>query len=255
MTLIDPAPSQPASTLEKTSVAKLLIADDNEEFRNSLVRLLHHHGFECDGASTSAETLALLQSGGVDALVSDVQMPGNVGLELIHAVSRLAPGLPVVLLTGQPSVETAIRAVNLPVAGYFTKPPQIGELVALLQSSIADYRCLRCVDESRCRLREWDEKLKCFSRSLRSPRPSITKPTAGDYLRNTLQHVQFELAALEQSLSIWNRSSSREADLRKLDLIGAIDHTVKVLGQTKQDFKSVKLADLRRYLEELLAHE
>ncbi len=241
------------TTPETTPSAKLLIADDSEEFRNGLIQLLSRHGFECIGASSADAALTRLQTDTFDALISDVQMPGNASLGFIKTISNTAAGLPVILLTGQPSIETAIHAVGLPVTAYLTKPPQIAELVTLLHASIADYRCLRCVDESRARLRDWDAKLKGLSSALRNPKPSAVKPSAGDYLRNGLQHVLHELAALEQSVAIWNRSNEHKPDLRKLDLIGAIRHTVEVLGQTKQDFKSSKLADLRRRLEELMA--
>jgi len=178
-------------------------------------------------------------------------MPGNAGLEFVETVPQISAGLPIVLLTGRPSVETAARAVGLRVAAYLTKPPQIAELIALLQTSIADYRCLRCVNDSRGRLRDWETKLESLARALRNPKPAAMKAPVGDYLRNNLQHVLQELAALEQSIAIWNRGSERKADLHRLDLIAAVRHTVQVLEQTKQNFKCQRLGDLRRQLTEL----
>ena len=236
----------------KTSEGRILIADDDTAFRNSLATLLARHDFECVGAPDATAALAALESSQFDALIADIHMPGNAGLEFIEAVPQIVAGLPIVLLTGRPSVETAARAVGLRVAAYLTKPPQIAELITLLQVSIADYRCLRCVEESRGRLRDWETKLACLSRALRNPKPAAATPSAGDYLRSSLQHLLYELAALEQSVAIWNRGSERKADLHRLDLIAAIRHTVEVLEQTKQNFKCQRLGDLRRQLTELL---
>ena len=236
----------------KTSEGKILIADDDTAFRNSLAALLERHDFECLGMPDATAALAALESTRFDALIADIHMPGNSGLEFIEAVPQIAAGLPIVLLTGRPSVETAARAVGLRVAAYLTKPPQIAELITLLQASIADYRCLRCVDESRGRLRDWEAKLECLARALRNPKPAAATPSAGDYLLNNLQHVLHELAALEQSIAIWNRGSERRADLHRLDLIAAVRHTVEVLEQTKQNFKCQRLGDLRRQLTDLL---
>lgn len=234
------------------SEGKVLIADDDAAFRNSLAVLLDRHDFQCVGAPDAAAALALLESTRFDALIADIHMPGNAGLEFIEAVPQVAAGLPILLLTGRPSIETAARAVGLRVAAYLTKPPQIAELIALLQVSIADYRCLRCVNQSRGRLRDWEAKLECLARALRNPKPATVRPSAGDYLRNSLQHVLHELAALEQSIAIWHRGSERKADLHRLDLVAAIRHTIEVLEQTKQNFKCQRLGDLRRQLTDLL---
>jgi ActR/RegA family two-component response regulator len=236
----------------KTNEGKILIADDDTAFRNSLAALLARHDFECVGAPDATAAIALVESTRFDALIADIHMPGNAGLEFVETVPQIAAGLPIVLLTGRPSIETAARAVGLRVAAYLTKPPQIAELITLLQASIADYRCLRCVNESRGRLREWEAKLDCLARAFRNPKSATVRPSAGDYLRNNLQHVLHELAALEQSIAVWNGGSERKSDLHRLDLIAAVRHTIDVLEQTKQNFKCQRLGDLRRQLTDLL---
>ncbi len=238
--------------ITNASEGRILIADGDSTFRNSLAVLLGRHDFEGVGAPNAAEAFALLESSQFDALIADIDMPGNAGLEFIETVPEVAAGLPIVLVTGRPSVETAARAVGLGVTAYLTKPPQIAELIRLLKASITDYRCLRSVDESRERLRDWDASLNHLSRALRNPKATAARPSAGGYLRDNLQHILLQLAALEQSIAIWNRSPEHREALRKLDLVGAIRHTIEVLGQTKQNFKCQRLADLRRHLMELI---
>jgi len=233
------------------SEGRILIADGDCTFRSSLAVLLGRHDFECASAPDAAAASALLESTQFDALIADIDMPGNAGLKFIESVPEVAAGLPVVLVTGRPSVETAARAVGLGVIAYLTKPPQIAELIRLLKTSIADYRCLRCLDESSERLRDWDASLNHFSRALRNPK-AAARPSAGGYLRDNLRHILQQLAALEQSIAIWSRSPEHRETLHKLDLVGAIRHTIEVLGQTKQNFKCQRLADLRRQLMELI---
>src|SRR5689334_17552579 len=110
----------------------LLIADDEEFIRRGLSELLRRDGFLCVESESGSDALNKLSEMEFDALISDIHMPGNAGLEMIQQVRALSPALPVVLLTGRPSVETAARSVRLPVTAYLTKPPNMDELVGIL---------------------------------------------------------------------------------------------------------------------------
>jgi DNA-binding NtrC family response regulator len=103
----------------------LLIADDEEFIRHGLAELLRRDGFTSVVADSGADALAKLRVETFDALISDIHMPGNASLEMIKEVRSIAPALPVVLLTGRPTVETAARSVRLPVTAYLTKPPNM----------------------------------------------------------------------------------------------------------------------------------
>src|ERR1700759_4145454 len=96
----------------------LLLADDDETIRTGLSELLRRHGFECEVAANGTDALAKLRETSFEALLSDMHMPGNVGLELIENVPQIAAGLPVILLTGRPSVASAARSLRLSVTAY-----------------------------------------------------------------------------------------------------------------------------------------
>jgi DNA-binding response OmpR family regulator len=240
------------TTTQTTPSAKLLVADDDEAFRTGFIQLLGRHGYECIGASSADAALRLLQTDRFDALIADVQMPGNTGLEFIRTVARKDVGLPIILLTGQPSVETAIRAVGLPVTAYLLKPPTLEELLMLLRGSVASYRRLRWVEEGRERLRQWDLQLQEIAQSSHWQKLDDEHRSAGDHFRVTLRHIMMELGTLDQSITAWRRESGVPGSTKESDLIGAIRHTISVLEQTKQNFKSQRLADLRRQLVNLL---
>lgn len=231
--------------------ASLLLADGNDTFRSDLTALLGGHGYHCGEVANASSALAALKTGTFDALITDLQLPGNAGLDLVKTVSELTPGLPIVILTGQPSVETAIRAVGLPVIAYLIKPPPVDELLTVLRGSVASYRRLRWVDESCARLRQWESKLGTLAESLRRPRPMGEIPLT-DPFRLTLQHVMLELGTLDHSLAAWRREARHPGGRREAELASAIRHAIGVLEQTKQNFKSQRLADLRRQLADLL---
>lgn len=230
----------------------LLIADDDEAFRTGLITWLTRQGCICHGVSNGPAALDALRTQEFHVLISDIFMPGNVGLELIEQVPQVAAGLPVILLTGNASVATAVHSVRLAVAAYLVKPPNLPELLELVHRVAADYRRLRAIADSRAQLQRWDGELQQLSALLRQRTPGGSAPATHDYLRVTLRHVLLQLTELDQCLAATATRTTSDAPHGPLDLISALRHTIAVLEQTKQNFKSKPLADLRRQLEDLL---
>lgn len=229
----------------------LLIADDDDLVRGGIEALLRREGYKTTGVASGEAMLAALQAAEYDALISDIHMPGNVRLEAIEVIRRIAPALPVILLTGRPSVETAARSVRLPVTAYLTKPPEVTEFVGLINTAVADYRTYCALQRGRARLHDWARELETIERDLRAA-PSGGAAGQGvtmrDFLQANLRQVISVLVDLEQaSGSLAGGDSARAAEHE-----AALRHTVDVLERTKQSFKSKDLAELRRQLEELL---
>ncbi len=104
---------------------KFLVVDDFSTMRRIIKNLLHdlgyHHVTEADDGNTA---LPLLQGGGIDFLITDWNMPGMPGLELLKAVradEKLAK-LPVLMLTAEAKREQIIEAAQAGVNGYIIKP-------------------------------------------------------------------------------------------------------------------------------------
>ncbi len=231
----------------------VLIADDEADVRYGLARLLAHHGFSTVTVASGEEALAQLRATPFDALVSDIGMPGNSDLELIERANEVAAGLPVVLLTGQPTVQTAARSVRLAVAAYLTKPVATDELVAVLDQRIADYRAFRAMRTGRERLHAWEKEIEEIERRLRAAPTAPGAAPMGSYLRLTLRQVMLTLADLEQAAAALERPGTGATPLKNVEHEAALRRTVDVLERTKQNFKSRDLAELRKQLEDLLA--
>jgi len=103
-------------------MGNILIADDEETFLLSTADLLRREGYHCDCAPDGKRAAEMLGKGEYDLLIADIKMPGNGNLELVREMPRLAEGLPVILVTGYPSLKTAMESFQLPVAAYLPKP-------------------------------------------------------------------------------------------------------------------------------------
>ncbi len=115
---------------------RVLVVDDDPLLLGATVRLLESPSIRVQGVSSAQEALALLQSQPIDVLVSDLQMPGMTGIELATAVRRFDLDLPVIFLTGSPSVETASRAFELTAFRYLQKPVPASVLRALIEEAV-----------------------------------------------------------------------------------------------------------------------
>ena len=108
--------------------ARVLVVDDDSLVRRSAARALENAGFIVVPLAEAQTAIEHVRRGGVDGVLSDIQMPGMDGIDLLRAVRALDSDLPVVLMTGQPALESAIPAVELGATLYLVKPldTQIG---------------------------------------------------------------------------------------------------------------------------------
>lgn len=238
--------------IEPASRGSLLLADDDPLVRDGVAELLRRRGFACTCVADGAGALAQLRQAEFDALIADIHMPGNAGLEMIAAVPQIAAGLPVVLLTGRPTVETAAKSVRLAVTAYLTKPPDLDELSQILDQAIASYRAFQTMQAGRRRLRAWEQELETIEQTMRRGSPAEGGGPMASYLRLTLRQVMLMLADLEQATAALEKPGSTADPVNQVDHVAALRRTVEVLERTKQNFKSKDLADLRRQLEQLL---
>ena len=115
---------------------RILVIDDEQSMVENLTVLLERQGFEVLGALSGQEGLDLFEEEGADLVLSDVRMPKMDGVEVLEEVRDRSPDTPVVLMTAQASLQSAIRAVNLGATHYIQKPFENEELLAVLRRSM-----------------------------------------------------------------------------------------------------------------------
>lgn len=115
------------------TVSDLLIIDDDANFALSVAELARTEGFVTRTATSVTEAREAIRLGS-DVLLLDIQLPDGSGLDLLADIDPALHGR-VAIITGHPSVETAVRAVSGPVSDYFVKPFDPMSFVALLRES------------------------------------------------------------------------------------------------------------------------
>ena len=108
---------------------RVLVVEDDRGLLEVYADILMDAGFEVTPASEGQAALRALAAEPYDVVVSDVVMPGCTGVDLLRAVRERDLDVPVVFVTGQPSVETAVQAVEMGALHYLLKPVAAGELV------------------------------------------------------------------------------------------------------------------------------
>ena len=111
----------------------ILVADDERSIRLTLETGLTLNGFRVTCARTGREAVEAARVLHFDAVISDVLMPDGDGLEVVRQMRTVSPGVPIILITAQGSVELAVRAVSEGASDFIAKPFEISSLAALVR--------------------------------------------------------------------------------------------------------------------------
>jgi DNA-binding NtrC family response regulator len=122
--------------------ASILIVDDESGILDTLRILLKKEGFEVSTAQGGKAGLEQIRSGNHDIVLTDVRMPQVTGLDILQAAKEQDPVTPVILMTAQASLQTAIQAVNQGAFYYIQKPFSNEEMLAILRRA-CEYRQIR----------------------------------------------------------------------------------------------------------------
>jgi excisionase family DNA binding protein len=117
---------------------RILVVDDEDTVRDLIARALLGAGYDVAVAANGPAALERLAESGTDLLITDLRMPGMDGLSLIREARKTAPGLPVIVITGFSTEETAADAVALGVAGYLTKPFRLSRILAATARALGE---------------------------------------------------------------------------------------------------------------------
>jgi two-component system response regulator HydG len=120
----------------------VLVVDDESGILDTLRILLRNEGFEVTTAQGGKAGLEQIRSGNHDIILSDVRMPQVSGLDILQAAREQDPMTPVILMTAQASLQSAIAAVNSGAFHYIQKPFSNDELVTILRRA-CEFRAVR----------------------------------------------------------------------------------------------------------------
>jgi two-component system response regulator HydG len=125
---------------------RVLVVDDVPAMAETVGRYLESHGFEVETVSGGAEALARFSTDPADAVITDLRMSVVDGLDVLDAIRRTAPQVPVVIMTAFGAIESAIEAMRRGAYHYVTKPFQL-EMIRLLMDRACNESALRRENE------------------------------------------------------------------------------------------------------------
>ena len=116
----------------------VLVVEDDEELREAVVETLKLTGFKVKSANNGIEALSVLERSEIDMVVSDVNMDGMDGIELLENIRTRFGQLPVVMVTAYADVNKAVSAMRLGAVDFMIKPFEPGVLIETVRSQAGD---------------------------------------------------------------------------------------------------------------------
>jgi len=122
--------------VERATKPRVLIVDDDDAVLRAHARILAAKGYTVSSAASGAAAMQAMQDDAFEVILSDVDMPGMNGIQLLERVRAYDVDVPVVLMTGNPSTGTAIQALERGALRYLLKPIDLSELVKVMDDAV-----------------------------------------------------------------------------------------------------------------------
>lgn len=116
----------------------VLLVDDEAYVRHSLATVLERHGFKVRTAEGLEQALSQHDIEGVDAVITDLKMPGGDGLQLVSRVREIDPRTPIIVYTGHGSVASAVDCMQAGATDYLQKPVDPDQMVLVLERAVEE---------------------------------------------------------------------------------------------------------------------
>lgn len=238
----------------------ILIADDDDTFAEATASRLADLGHRAIRAADADATRRAVnsQTDRVDLLICETRLAGDGDLELVEHLAGLREPVPVVLVAAEPSLESALRAIRLPVVAYLPKPVEFDPLRQAIDDGLGLSRTIRDVHEAQRRLQGYARDLACLRDALQSPTPGPRALARQAFVDCTLRNALGSLEDLHR-LSCDQADGDQAASPchllncpRPAVLIEGIRHAIEVLERTKGSFRSKELGRLRAMLSGLV---
>ncbi len=156
---------------------KVLFVDDDKTLLSGLRRVLRKEPYEIVAAASAEEALGILGKEEVDVVISDQDMPGMAGTVFLAAVRQRFPDTVRFMLTGQGTLDTAIKAINDgAISRFFTKPCNVVDLAVTIRQALQQ-RDLMCAAK---RLLNKVKQQDSFISQLEKDQPGITQVNRDD---------------------------------------------------------------------------
>jgi len=240
-------------------LGRILIADNDQSFLQSIINFLRTKGYQCDCAANAAEAAEKLACNDYVLLIADTEIPGNTELQLVRDIPGIAEGVPVILVTSRPSLRSAIRAVELQVQAYLVKPLNFEkELLTHIHIAVKQFQLYRSVRSIKQLLQSRLNDLASIEELVKNDRGRALSVSLDAFLEITFQNIVGAMSDLKHLTMVFGGNSVQNEPCHLLNcprlslLADGLTETIDVLEKSKSAFKSKNLGQVRKKLESLL---
>jgi len=115
---------------------KILVVDDDESIRSTVKAILEEEGYQVDLASTGQEAIQKTKENKYNVALLDIRLPDIEGVELLGLLKEGIPRIRKIMVTGYPSIQNSVAAVNKRADAYLIKPVDPDNLLAVVEEQI-----------------------------------------------------------------------------------------------------------------------
>ena len=117
-------------------MSQILIIDDEKAIRKTLSEILSYEGYKIDDAENGEEGLKKIKEKNYDVILCDIKMPKVDGLEFLEKAKEINPDVPIIMISGHGTIETAVEAVKKGAFDYVAKPPDLNRLLITIRNAM-----------------------------------------------------------------------------------------------------------------------
>ncbi len=116
--------------------SRILVVDDEEDIRMSLIGILEDEGYEVITSESGEEALRIMASEDVDTLFLDIWLTGKDGIDVLETVRRDYSDVPVVMISGHGNIETAVQTIKMGAFDFIEKPLSLEKVVVAVKKAL-----------------------------------------------------------------------------------------------------------------------
>jgi DNA-binding NtrC family response regulator len=117
-------------------MSNILIIDDEKAIRKTLTEILSYEGYKIDEAGDGEEGLRRYREKEYDVILCDIKMPKMDGIEFLEKIKEANPDIPIIMISGHGTIETAVEAVKKGAYDYIAKPPDLNRLLITIRNAM-----------------------------------------------------------------------------------------------------------------------
>lgn len=117
-------------------MSNILIIDDEKAIRKTLGEILSYEGYKIDEAGDGEEGLKKFREKAYDVVLCDIKMPKIDGIEFLDKANEISPDVPIIMISGHGTIETAVEAVKKGAYDYISKPPDLNRLLITIRNAM-----------------------------------------------------------------------------------------------------------------------